>query len=38
LGKPKGTIQKRKSDNDADKVKAFLAVGLSVRKIAVSLG
>ena len=38
LGKPKGTLQKSKFDNDADKVKELLALGLSVRKIAKFLG
>ncbi|HAU1796541.1 TPA: resolvase [Legionella pneumophila] len=38
LGKPKGTIQKSKFDKDADKIKELLALGLSVRKIAIFLG
>ena len=38
LGKPKGTIQKSKFDKDIDKIKELLALGLSVRKIAVFLG
>ena len=38
LGKPKGTLQKSKFDNDADKVKELLALGLSIRKIAKFLG
>ena len=38
LGKPKGTIQKSKFDNDADKIKELLSLGLSVRKIAIFLG
>ena len=38
LGKPKGTLQKSKFDNDVEKVKELLALGLSVRKIANFLG
>jgi DNA invertase Pin-like site-specific DNA recombinase len=38
LGKPKGTIQKSKFDNDVVKIKELLGLGLSVRKIAVFLG
>lgn len=38
LGKPKGTIQKIKFDNDLDKIKELLNLGLSVRKIAIFLG
>ena len=38
LGKPKGTIQKSKFDNDIDKIKELLSLGLSVRKIAKYLG
>jgi DNA invertase Pin-like site-specific DNA recombinase len=38
LGKPKGTIQKSKFDNDLDKIKELLNLGLSVRKIAIFLG
>ncbi|HAT1130629.1 recombinase family protein [Legionella pneumophila] len=38
LGKPKGTIQKSKFDNDVAKIKELLALGLSVRKIAIFLG
>ena len=38
LGKPKGTIQKSKFDNDIDKIKELLNLGLSVRKIAIFLG
>ena len=38
LGKPKGTIQKSKFDKDFNKIKEFLALGLSVRKIAKVLG
>ncbi|HCE5384995.1 TPA: recombinase family protein [Legionella pneumophila] len=38
LGKPKGTIQKSKFDKDHDKIKELLALGLSVRKIAIFLG
>jgi len=37
LGKPKGTIQKSKFDNDLDKIKKLLNLGLSVRKIAIPL-
>lgn len=38
LGKPRGTIQKSKFDKDSDKIKELLALGLSVRKIAIFLG
>lgn len=38
LGKPKGTIQKSKFDKDVIKIKELLALGLSVRKIAIFLG
>jgi len=38
LGKPKGTIQKSKFDKDIEKIKELLALGLSVRKIAIYLG
>ena len=38
LGKPKGTIQKSKFDKDVIKIQELLALGLSVRKIAVFLG
>ena len=38
LGKPKGTMQKSKFDNDLDKIKELLNLGLSVRKIAIFLG
>ena len=38
LGKPKGTIQKSKFDNDIDKIKELLSLGLSVRKISRYLG
>jgi len=38
LGKPKGTVQKSKFDQDVDKIKELLALGLSVRKIANFLG
>lgn len=38
LGKPKGTIQKSKFDNDVAKIKELLSLGLSVRKIAIFLG
>lgn len=38
LGKPKGTVQKSKFDNDVPKIKELLGLGLSVRKIAIFLG
>ena len=38
LGKPKGTIQKSKFDQDIDKIKGLLEYGLSVRKISKVLG
>ena len=38
LGKPKGTIQKSKFDEQRDKIEELLAVGLSTRKIAKLLG
>lgn len=38
LGKPKGTLQKSKFDQDIVKIKELLALGLSVRKIAIFLG
>ncbi len=38
LGKPKGTVQKSKFDQDVDKIKELLGLGLSVRKIAIFLG
>ncbi len=38
LGKPKGTIQKSKFDQDVVKIKELLTLGLSVRKIAIFLG
>lgn len=38
LGKPKGTIQKSKFDQHLEKIKDFLGMGLSVRKIAKLLG
>lgn len=38
LGKPKGTIQKSKFDDNIDKIKELLGYGLSVRKIAIFLG
>lgn len=38
LGKPKGTIQKSKFDKDIEKIKEFLKLELSVRKIAKALG
>lgn len=38
LGKPKGTVQKSKFDQDITKIKELLALGLSVRKIAIFFG
>jgi len=38
LGKPKGTIQKSMYDKDIDTIKAWLALGLSGRKISKNLG
>ncbi len=38
LGKPRGTIQKSKFDQNIDKIKELLGYGLSVRKIANVLG
>ena len=38
LGNPEGTVQKSKFDQDVVKVKELLALGLSVRKIAIFLG
>ena len=38
LGKPKGTIQKSKFDEQRDKIEELLALGVSVRKIAKQLG
>ena len=38
LGKPKGTLQKSKSDADLTRIKELLKLGLSVRKIATLLG
>lgn len=38
LGKPKGTIQKSKFDQNIDKIKELLGYGLSIRKIANVLG
>ena len=38
LGKPKGTIQKSKFDQQRDKIEELLSVGLSIRKIAKVLG
>ncbi len=38
LGKPKGTVQKSKFDQDVIKIKELLNLGLSVRKIAIFLG
>jgi DNA invertase Pin-like site-specific DNA recombinase len=38
LGKPKGTIQKSMYDKDIDKIKEWLQLGLSGRKISKNLG
>jgi len=38
LGKPKGTLQKSKFDQDVSRIKELLGYGLSVRKIAKVLG
>ena len=38
LGKPKGTIQKSMYDKDLDKIKEWLKLGLSGRKISKNLG
>jgi DNA invertase Pin-like site-specific DNA recombinase len=38
LGKPKGVIQKSKFDQDVDRIKELLDLGLPVRKIAKLLG
>lgn len=38
LGKPKGTIQKSKFDEDLEKIKELLSLGVSVRKMAKLLG
>ena len=38
LGKPKGTIQKSMYDKDLETIKAWLALGLSGRKISQNLG
>lgn len=38
LGKPKGTIQKSKFDDDVPKIKELLGYGLSMRKMAKVLG
>lgn len=38
LGKPKGTIQKSKYDQHLDKIKEFVNLGLSARKITKYLG
>jgi DNA invertase Pin-like site-specific DNA recombinase len=38
LGKPKGTIQKSKFDNDVAKIKELLGYGLSMRKLSKVLG
>jgi putative DNA-invertase from lambdoid prophage Rac len=38
LGKPKGTLQASKFDQDRARIEELLALGLSVRKIARLLG
>ena len=38
LGKPEGTIQASKFDEDRERIEELLALGLSVRKIARVLG
>ena len=38
LGKPRGTIQKSKFDNQREKIEELLSVGVSVRKISKILG
>jgi hypothetical protein len=38
LGKPKGTLQKRKFDADLERIKELLKLGLSTREIAILLG
>ena len=38
LGNPKGAVQKSKFDQDVAKIRELLALGLSVRKIAIFLG
>ena len=38
LGKPKGTVQKSMYDKDLEQIKAWLALGLSGRKISKNLG
>jgi len=38
LGKPKGTIQKSMYDNDLEKIKGWIQLGLSGRKISENLG
>jgi DNA invertase Pin-like site-specific DNA recombinase len=38
LGKPKGTVQKSKFDQDRARIEELLRLGLSVRKIAERLG
>jgi hypothetical protein len=38
LGKPKGTFQKSKFDQNVERIKELLSYGLSVRKIAKVLG
>lgn len=38
LGKPRGTIQKSKFDQDIDRIKELTSLGLSIRKMATVLG
>ena len=38
LGKPKGTIQKSKFDDQREKIEELLKIGLSIRKISKLLG
>ena len=38
LGKPKGTIQKSKFDDDLQKIKSYLKDGVSIRRISQNLG
>ena len=38
LGKPVGTLQKSKFDKNLDRIKEFLALGVSIRKISRILG
>lgn len=38
LGKPRGTIQKSKFDQDIERIKELSSLGLSIRKMAIILG